>query len=246
MHSIQRPLKDGSSSSLLVQTNIRNLVLRDVPVMVQCIVTAQGLPKLIETVDDIASLGVHVIKFEAAKETAISRFQKGIEPDPIEYAQSLLDVIEYVCINYPGLMIDTGYFSEPSEDSYCGMSGVNTMLTPQGRITACLEVARLGDPFAEQLIYGELKDGKISIDREKQGFLEQLTYRNQVGGCNKCNLRMICHGGCPMEALWENGFPLRKSSFACKVEHYLLPRLMMMMAENPEIADVVANNADVN
>ncbi|NMB70509.1 radical SAM protein [candidate division WWE3 bacterium] len=245
MHESQRPLATGKSSKELVRSNIKALVSHPVPVMVQCIITAPGLGTLRQTIDDVASMGVEVIKFEAARATDVSRFVPGIEPNPCEYAAALLDAIAYVGENYPDMMVDTGYFSEPSEDYYCGMCGGNKMLTPHGLITACLEVSRPTDPYAEQLIFGSVVNGTVILNQDKLDYLSGLNYTEELGGCLICNLRMICHGGCPMEGIWEYGFPLRKSSYNCKVAHSFLPRLLLLLAENPDLAKVLTNDPDI-
>ncbi len=245
MHEYQRPLATGKSSKNLVQSNIKALISHSVPVMVQSIVTSKGVETLRKTIDEVASLGVDIVKFEAARETDVSRFTKGIEPDPEKYAEALLDVISYVGGNYPDMMVDTAYFSEPSKDYYCGVSGGNKMLTPDGLITACLEVSRPADPYSDKLIFGAVRNASIVTDQEKLDYLGGLNYTNQIGGCLKCNLRLLCHGGCPMEGIWERGFPLHKSSYTCKVEHYFLPRLLLLLAENPHIANVLVNDAEV-
>lgn len=245
MHETQRPLATGGSSKDLVRKNIQALVSHSVPVMVQCIITTQGLKTLRKTIDDVASMGVEVIKFEAARATDISRFEVGIEPDPVKYATALLDVITYVGEKYPNMMIDTGYFSEPSEKYYCGIGSGNKMLTPHGLITSCLEVTRPTDPYSDKLIFGSVERGTVSLNQNKLDFLSGLNYTNELGGCIKCNLRMICHGGCPMEGIWEHGFPFRKSSYTCKLEHSFLPRFLLLLAENPNLVKVLANEPDI-
>jgi len=246
MHETQRPLETGKSSKELVRSNIKSLVAHSVPVMVQCIVTSLGLKSLRETVDEVVSLGVNVIKFEAARATGVSRFVEGLEPDPKKYAQALLDVIVYVGKNYPNVMIDTGYFSEPSEYYYCGLCGGNKNLTPHGLITACLEISRPTDPYSEKLIFGSVENGLIISDQAKLDYLATLNYTKEIGGCTECNLRLICHGGCPVEGIWEYGFPLRKSSYNCKVEHSFLPRLFKLLAENPELTNVLAVDTEIS
>jgi len=246
MHESQRPLSTGGSSKELIRSNIKALVSHAVPIMVQCIVTSFGIDTLRETVDEVVSLGVDVIKFEAARATDVSRFVEGLEPDPEKYAQALLDVIVYVGEKYPNVMVDTGYFSEPSENYYCGLCVNNKMLTPHGLITACLEVARPTDPYADKLIFGAVENGLIVLDPKKLDYLATLNYTEERGGCTNCNLRLFCHGGCPMEGIWEHGFPFRKSSYTCKIEHSFLPKLLMLLAENPQLANILVNDAEIS
>lgn len=245
MQDQQRPFASGQSSKLVVTKNIRNLVEAKVPLMVQCIVTSQGVHTLRNTLDELMEMGVNTVKFEAARGTDVSRKADWAEPNPVEFANVLLDVIQYASEQNKDIKIDTGYFSVPSDTGYCGISGHNRMITPTGLITSCLEVSRPTDPYSDKIIYGQVRCGKIALNLDKQRDLFNLNLSNQIGGCASCNLKRICRGGCPMEGIWEHGFPLRKSGYTCAVEHTLLPRLLLWMAEDPKIVSVVANEVEI-
>jgi hypothetical protein len=45
-----------------------------------------------------------------------------------------------------------------------------------------------------------------------------------------------------MANIWRNGLPLKKSAYTCSIEHALLPNLLLIMAENPIIMDIVMEN----
>jgi len=245
MQDLQRPFVSGQSSKLIVTGNIRNLVDAKVSLMVQCIVTSNGVHTLRETLNELIDMGVNTVKFEAARSTDVSRRANWTEPNPVEYANALLDVIEYAAEQKKDIKIDTGYFSVPNETGYCGISGHNRMITPTGLITSCLEVSRPTDPYSDKIIYGEVSNGKIAVNFDKQRELNNINLSKQIGGCASCNLKLICRGGCPMEGIWEYGFPLKKSGYTCAVEHVFLPRLLLRMAEDPKIVSVVANEVKI-
>ena len=246
MQGVQRPFADGSPSKSIVENNIRQLVVRGGFVIVQSIITRASINTMCETIDLVYSLGVRAIKFEPALATDVSRASRSIEPDPSEYAEALLDAISYVARCKLDLTIDTGYFAEPSTEYYCGMADSNRIVTPHGKVTSCVEVARPTDPYASEVMIGETKDGRMILDQGKRDFLSTFHYDNQLGGCPDCNLRLICHGGCPMANIWKGGLPIRKSSFTCTVERTFLPRLLLMIAEDPNVAQVVMEDGKVD
>ena len=141
------------------------------------------------------------------------------------------------------MTLDTGFFSEPSTSFYCGMPDRNRVVTPKGLVTACVEVSKSTDPHAEMVIHGHIAS-KMIIDQKKQQALELLHYSNQLGGCISCNLRLICHGGCPMANIWQNGFPLTRSKFTCIVQHALLPEILYLLATNDKIASIIMENVE--
>jgi len=246
MQELQRPYQNGSSSKKKVQENIRKVASMGVPLSVSCVVTARGINTLRQTLDELLSMGVKTVEFEAARGTTMSRKTDWTEPNPIQFADALLDVISYACSLDKGIEINTGYFSIPGVDEgYCGISGRSRVITPHGLVTACLEVSRPADPYADKVIYGKVDNDRIVIEAEKKAFLKNFDNLAGRGGCLGCNLRMLCQGGCPLAGVWEKGLPVRKSTYTCTLEHYFLPRLLLMMAENPDVAAVVANNVEI-
>ena len=246
MQDRQRPYRDGKSSKKKVTQNVRKMVDAGVPLIVSCVVTAEGINTLRETLDELVALGVKTVEFEAARGTDVGRKTGWMEPDPELLAEALLDVIEHAATLDEEIKIYTSYFSAPRKvQGYCGISGGNKVVTPDGLVTACLEISKLTDPYADKIIYGKIDRGTISVDLKKLTWLKNFDNLADRGGCLKCNLLMICQGGCPMSGVWEKGLPLRKSGYTCVVEHTFLPKLLLRMAEEPKIVEVVANEAQI-
>ena len=242
--NIQRPYREKiSPTSPIVKENIIKLIKKGVPVTVQCIVTNEGLSRLSDTVLEVAGLGVKIIKIEPMLATDISRGGKSLMPNPITYADTLLNVIKLVAESNIDIKIDTGYFSIPSFNPYCGMGYNNRILTPNGLITACMEVARLSDPYSEHIIYGKITDTGINTDPEKLDFLKKVNPTSSPA-CETCNLRLICHGGCPMANIWQTGIPPTRSIFTCSVEKRIIPQLLLWIAINPNISKIVMEDAN--
>jgi len=246
MHDVQRPYANGKPSSFTVENNIRRLILGGAFVIVQSIVTRDSLGTMQQTIDRVVPMGVNAIKFEPAIATGVSRASSITEPDPKQYAEALWEAIRYVAEQGYDLTVDTGFFGEPSTDYYCGMPVNNRIVTPLGKVTSCVEVARPGDPYANTVMVGNISGGRMVLDKTRKEALRILHYANQLEGCSSCNLRMICHGGCPMANIWRNGLPIRKSMFTCTVEHTLLPKLLLAIAEDPRIAKIVMEGSEID
>jgi len=242
MQNIQRPFQNGTDSSDVVKRNIRRLVMAGAEPTIQCIITQEGLSTLRDTIDLAVELGVKTIKLEPALTTDISRGDGSMRPDPKKFARKLLEVIRYVAKKSIDFKIDTGFFGEPNAEFYCGMPDDNMILTPHGQLTACVEIARPEDPFADTIIYGTATDIGIKIDTAAREILEKLHIDHQEGGCRSCNLRLICRGGCPMANIWESGLPIRKSQYTCAIEKILLPQLLLDIVTSPGVANVVLDH----
>lgn len=240
----QRRTHADEGSSNIVVNNIKELVNRGVEPIVQCIVTSDSADKMIDGAKLIRSMGVRVIKFEPAIISQNSRGEKNLQVDPKEYSKNLLKLIDYVVENELDIMIDTGFFTKPSEGSYCGIAKGNFVLTPQGKITSCVEVGKTSDLYSEKIMIGDITENKIEINHENIEFLKMLNYRNQIGGCKECELRMICLGGCPMSNIWENGLPLKKSPFTCVISKIIVPEILNRLIKNDYYSKVLIEDVD--
>jgi len=244
MQDADRPYADGLPSSPVIRNNIERLIEAGISTIVQCVVTQEGLSYLIQTIQQIQKLGVEVIKLEPVIPTGISRDCRGLVPNPLSYSKALLGAIDFVSEHDLKIKIDTGFFSKPSTGFYCGISNPNRIITPHGLVTACVEIARSTDPYAEYLIYGEVSRTGLVLDNFKAGRFKELRFEN-YGICGTCNLRLICQGGCPMANIWKTGLPPKQSVFTCAVEHALLPPLLLKLATNPRVADIILDEAEV-
>ncbi len=237
----QRPLANGGLSRDIVIDNIKYLLSKNTNIMIQCIITSKTVNKMREIIDEMKNIGVKVIKFEPCLMTDVSRGEISLQPNPKEYALALVDAIEYVANNNIDIMIDTGYFSKPMDGNYCGMAEGNFTITPEGMITSCVEVSRKSEPYSNKVMIGKIEE-KVNLNNENIDFLKNLNFKNQIGGCCKCELKFMCLGGCPMANIWQNGLPLSKSQFTCTVEHIFLPKILTKMIENDKIINVMCED----
>lgn len=242
----QRKFFDNSDSSDAVINNIKKLVKAGVEPIVQCIITSESLNQMTKNIDLMASIGVKVIKFEPAIISEVSRGEYSLQPDPIKYSKKLIEAIDYILKKDLDIMLDTGFFTKPSTGSYCGIAGGNFVLTPEGMITSCVEVAKLKDPYSEKIMIGKISNNTVIQNEDNLVFLKKLNYKNQLGGCSKCDLRMICLGGCPMSNIWYSGIPLRKSNFNCQIAKTLIPMILKKIIEDQRVTNILMENVDRN
>lgn len=240
----QRPSRNGQPQSNIIKNNIKKLIAADNEPMIQSVVTSKNINDLSNLVDMLVDLGVKVMKIEPCLMTDISRGNLSLQPDPKEFANKLIEVIEYIADNNLPLLLDTGYFSKPSNANYCGINSGNFTVTPSGMVTPCVEISKKDDPYADKLMIGEINN-RVHINIENLQYINKIGVDNQIGGCCACNLKKICKGGCPMANIWQNGLPLKKSSFTCAVEKIFIPKLLSLMIIKPHVRQIVLENHDI-
>jgi uncharacterized protein len=246
MQEENRLTANHKPSQAIVEQTIRELVAANIPLTVQLTVTRNSVPRMIESIELIASLGVRFIKIEPVHNSVLSRGEQSIVPDLDEFIPMFLSSLKWIVEHDLPVKIDNSFISRPTSGYYCGTgAGDNITVTPDGLITSCLEVARLSDAYADTMIYGRCSEnGEVTIDNSKRKFLDSLHWKNYPN-CPNCNLKLICGGGCPMQGGWDNNDLLNPSEYTCQVHKMLLPKIFELVFEDPRIIDVVFDNHSV-
>lgn len=95
---------------------------------------------------------------------------------------------------------------ENIHNSFCGAAGRNFFVTPDGRVTTCLEVSRREDDMADVFIVGEydLEKGKFEFDNEKIKTLRGRVVEN-IPNCVDCFAKYNCAGDCLAKSYAQSG-----------------------------------------
>lgn len=224
----------------IIIKNIKSLSEFNYDFMVQCIITSKNVNNMVENVKYFSELGIKYLKIEPVHISEICRGDKSLIPKPIDFVYNFIQVLKFIAENDLDIKIDSSFISRPTTGYYCGISDPNINITPEGYITACVEVARKTDPFSDILLYG-----KCLVDEEKFIFndisitkLKKLHFSNYEN-CNKCNLKLICKGGCPIRNIFDNGFSFKPSKYTCQIEKNLIPQIFLLVKSNPKYCKII-------
>lgn len=91
--------------------------------------------------------------------------------------------------------------------AFCGAaSGSNFFITPDGKVTTCVEVSRTNDPGSEIFHIGEYDalNHNFNLDSNKISELRKRNSKN-LSGCGNCIAKLSCAGGCLAKTYWHNG-----------------------------------------
>jgi uncharacterized protein len=105
---------------------------------------------------------------------------------------------------------------------FCGAQGSNFFVTPNGDVTACLEVSSRDDPRADFFMYGKY-DGtarKFVFDNNR---LKRLT-ENQVqsfDSCSDCFAKWHCGGDCLAKTPDFSKVTLQRNPYRCRINKAL-------------------------
>jgi len=241
-HEIQRPFSSGKSSCESIKNNIRELSATDVPLTIQLTITNNSVESISESVEHIAELGPNYVKIEPVHYSILSRGGKDMVPKINLFVENFIKTIENILRNNLSIKIDNSFISRPTSGYYCGAGGgENITITPTGNITSCLEISREREKYSDVMMYGNISKAKFNIDESKKSFLKKLHFSN-YNRCGNCNYKLICGGGCPMQAAWDNNDFFRPSDYNCTIHRLLLPKLFLKVYEDTRVLDVLFDN----
>lgn len=108
---------------------------------------------------------------------------------------------------------------------FCGANGRSFIVTPSGRVTACLEVTADDDPRGAVFFYGEYRsrDGRFAFDQERYRRLCALTGPAHHA-CSQCFARWHCAGDCPAKAPNPDDPAGARNRFRCTVNRAVLKK----------------------
>ena len=237
LQSVQRPTAAQADSRDRVVANLR--ALRDAGkfVSTRATVTADGLPRLLEVVEDAAEVGVHQLQVEPASVVGRGGNLDDGPPDPLAFAEAYLAAFERGLD--VGVQVTTAAWSSTrvGDGRFCGAIQGARALTPDGFVSACTEAcdgAKPDDPF----IVGRLDTigAKLEIWPVKEASLAQRTGAN-LPTCHSCYMVDTCAGGCASRALAQSGDHLVRDEGHCIVSRYINPRMIAALAEHRLVPD---------
>jgi radical SAM protein with 4Fe4S-binding SPASM domain len=115
---------------------------------------------------------------------------------------------------------------------YCGACGFNMVVSPDGRISTCVEVLSDANPGASELLVGKWVPERhdIEMDWDKMGRLRDRM-DSLDDDCKSCTFRTNCAGNCLVRAARNRGTVMKADPEACAMTKAALSRFLTEMAD---------------
>lgn len=193
----QRPKAGGQGSYESVMESISGFEERGFRYSVRSTVTAESVRRLDEIVDFFSGLkSLNYLHLEPLFECGRCLTTKTSAPDPTVFLEEYLKA-EVTAKRKKQELIYSAAQLGTLVHYFCGASGSNFVVTPDGNVTTCFEVSREGDPRSEIFMIGkyEPESGKFQINTDKVSRLQERSVEN-LPGCSGCFAKYNCAGDC--------------------------------------------------
>ncbi|OGI15184.1 hypothetical protein A3K63_03585 [Candidatus Micrarchaeota archaeon RBG_16_49_10] len=205
IQDIQRPTRNNTPSSSIVEETIQKLRENNIRVAVRVTVSKKIENKMLEILEYLRRLDVKSIKIAPLSNIGrcgnnISDYVK--QPNSRVFIKNFLKSLELsdeFSVSY-----GSGISNLEIKDRHCGVPDPGMALTHEGYITSCYEAAiynNINSPF----IFGKY-DKKIKdfvINQKKVKILKKWVIKN-LPDCQPCFLKYSCAGDCPMRTYIKN------------------------------------------
>lgn len=164
---------------------------------IRATITAESVSKMPEILNFFHSISSNKsFHLEPLFECGRCKTTKARAPSPENYLKYAIESKKVgndlgVEIHYSGAKL------ESIHNSFCGAAGKNFFVSPDGRVTTCLEVSREDDDMAEIFIVGQYNPdkNKFEFDDGKIKTLRRRVVEN-IPNCRDCFAKYNCAGDC--------------------------------------------------
>ncbi len=219
VQDLHRPFANERSSYQTVIDNI-NQIHKDfpnLPFSIRSTVSQKSIDEMQDSVRLFARLGAKTIVFEPLLEVGRALENTGtiVAPNIVRFSDEFAKCKKLG--NELKIKVKSSGDALFREGTFCGASRDNCVLTPDGRISTCVEVSDEADSLSDLFLIGQIKDGKVLIDEERVRRIQEKGHKKNPE-CKFCIAERSCRGNCLTRTLRSNKTP----------EHFLLNQLCIM------------------
>ena len=203
----QRPKIDGSPSYPDVLESIEFMEREKISYGIRATITKNSSNYLLEIFEHFAAISksVKTYHFEPLFECGRCLTTKTEAPDPITFTKNFLNAQKTATKRGIELYYSAASIGRKS-NYFCGAVGKNFFITPECKITTCLEACRDDEKINEIFHVGffNRETLKYVLDRNKIAFLQKREVNN-IRNCLNCFCKYTCSGDCLIKVLKQTG-----------------------------------------
>ncbi|MDP2966432.1 MAG: radical SAM protein [Pelolinea sp.] len=231
----QRPMANGEGSFDKVLETIKFFTNRGANFGIQTVISNDSVDLMEEITSFFSKIAPNCnIHFEPIFECGRCIYTGWETPDPDIYVKNYLKAWKKAASKGISLVSSLSRL-DVCTSTYCGASGNNFFITPNGYVTSCLEVTNLKDIRSDLFIYGKFdqKLKKFYIDFEKLSTLAARNIHN-IPACRDCAIKWHCAGNCPSKSMLNGDLYNPTTSERCHISQSISINQLFNLINHPE------------
>lgn len=231
IQNIQRPAANGANSFDQVFATLKKFESLGFPYGIRATVTQATVTRLVDVVTFFCeNLKPRLIHLEPLFVCGRCLTTNITSPDNEIFLREFLRAQEQarkfkIRLKYSGSRLNM------LSNAFCGATGRNFIVLPDGYVTSCHEVCRYSDPRANSFFYGrycsETRSFEFSLNK-----LQKLSGRivQNIPSCTKCFLKWHCAGDCMAKASLENNDYIKPVNKRCWLNREIAKQDLIKLA----------------
>ncbi len=193
--NINRPTTSGRSTFPIVDATIRYFEEHSQQYSIRVTTTSHNVAQLDELTDYIVSnTSLRSVQIEPVANQGRAKDNLDCAIDPELFTDEFIKARKYarsraLRLHYSGAALAS------RRQFFCGAHYDNFFITPQGKVSTCIEASNEGDVGSEIYHIGSVGETGSVINEEKLKFLRSRTV-SKLPGCNDCFAKFHCAGDC--------------------------------------------------
>jgi uncharacterized protein len=235
----QRPKIGGRPSFQDILDTIQHFERKDFSFGIQAVITPASVHRMPELIEFFMSISkVRQLHFEPLFECGRCMYSGWKSPSAEEFAMHFIQAWKFAASHSIRLVCSLSRL-QTLTPTFCGAAGRNFFVTPNGNLTACLEVSIPNEDTAETFIYGEYdySTKKFKIDVEKLTFLASRNIYN-MSSCMKCAFKWHCGGDCLVKSLVSGSLFDPTNTERCKLSKLITLGLLEEVLDDPALSSM--------
>lgn len=196
-----RPFAGGGATYETVVSNIQ--VIRDnfpnIRLNVRATVSDYSVTMMPDFVKFLSELQIKSVSFEPLIVTGRALLNESLKmPDISTFARYFIEA--YKVGTECGVIVSSSASSVFRKFSFCGATYNNFVITPEGLVSACVEVSSVEDPLSKSFIIGNIAEGHVYVNSEKVSKIRKYDEDVRLE-CLNCISQKSCRGNCPVRTM---------------------------------------------
>lgn len=232
VHNYHRPMVSGEDSFEKIIKNLNFFDSLNFPYEIRSTVSEISVDRLCESVDFFCrELKPRKIHLEPVSQCGRAIISKIKQPKPQEFVTEYFKAKNLASKKYKVDLYHSGADLDLLTSSFCGASGHNFVVLPDGNVTSCFDVCRIDDKRSDIFFYGfyDTKSSRFKFNEEKLRFLSNRTVYI-ISECKNCFIKYHCGGECWAKACLTDT-PYKPDKNRCWINREIAKEKLISMFE---------------
>lgn len=198
IQNIQRPTKNGGPTFNHVLETINYLEENNIDYGIRATITNNSVSRLSELASFFYSVAPSAVGYSLEPLNQCGRCvkTKTLALDMNKFAEEFIKARKSINPKDRNKIHYSGARPNSIVLNFCGASGKNFFITPEGHVTSCLEVSDLSDPKSNVFFYGKESKTGFEFNESRLKTLSSICVEN-IPNCGDCFAKYSCAGDCP-------------------------------------------------